>query len=78
MSANDKPTVLPKPVSGDAAEQRLKTEVKQLPARDRRRLKEIPDVSTTFDIPNLRLSSSILDSIYAKGKTLAKNLIVIV
>lgn len=45
VSANDKPVVLSKPVSGDAAEQRLKTEVKQLPARDRRRLKEIPDVS---------------------------------
>ena len=45
VSANDKPTVLSKPVSGDAAEQRLKTEVMQLPARDRRRLKEVPDVS---------------------------------
>lgn len=44
MSANDKPVVLSKPVSGDAAEQRLKTEVMQLPARERRRLKEIPDV----------------------------------
>ncbi|MCJ1366192.1 transcriptional coactivator hfi1/ADA1 [Acarospora aff. strigata] len=43
VSANDKPTVLSKPVSGDAAEQRLKTEVMQLPARDRRRLKDIPD-----------------------------------
>ena len=37
--------VLSKPVSGDAAEQRLKTEVMQLPARERRRLKEVPDVS---------------------------------
>ena len=45
VSANDKPTVLSKPVSGDAAEQRLKTEVMQLAARDRRRLKEVPDVS---------------------------------
>lgn len=45
VSANDKPTVLSKPVSGDAAEQRLKTEVMQLPARDRRRLKEVPEVS---------------------------------
>ena len=48
VSANDKPTVLSKPVSGDAAEQRLKTEVMQLPARDRRRLKEIPDVSQEY------------------------------
>ena len=44
VSANDKPAVLSKPVSGDAAEQRLKTEVMRLPARDRRRLKEVPDV----------------------------------
>ncbi|KAL8782473.1 MAG: hypothetical protein Q9195_009638, partial [Heterodermia aff. obscurata] len=43
VSANDKPTVLSKPVVGDAAEQRLKMEVMQLPARDRRRLKEIPE-----------------------------------
>ena len=47
VSTNDKPTVLSKPVSGDAAEQRLKTEVMQLPARDRRRLKEVSDVSCT-------------------------------
>lgn len=45
VSANDKPTVLSKPVSGDAAEQRLKTEVMQLPARERRRIKEVADVS---------------------------------
>ena len=43
VSANDKPTTGAgsKPVSGDAAEQRLKTEVMQLPSRDRRRLKDI-------------------------------------
>lgn len=45
VSANDKPMVLSKPVSGNAAEQRLKTEVMSLPARDRRRIKEVPDVS---------------------------------
>jgi hypothetical protein len=45
VSANDKPMVLSKPVSGNAAEQRLKTEVMHLPARDRRRIKEVPDVS---------------------------------
>ncbi|DAA78946.1 TPA_exp: Uncharacterized protein A8136_2731 [Trichophyton benhamiae CBS 112371] len=43
VSANDKPTVVSKPASGDAAEQRLKTEVMQLPPRDRRRLKAIPE-----------------------------------
>jgi len=43
VSANDKPTTGAgsKPVSGDAAEQRLKAEVMQLPSRDRRRLKDI-------------------------------------
>ncbi|KAL1846058.1 hypothetical protein Plec18167_008873 [Paecilomyces lecythidis] len=47
VSANDKPTVVSKPASGDAAEQRLKTEVMQLPPRDRRRIKAIqePDPS---------------------------------
>jgi transcriptional coactivator HFI1/ADA1 len=44
VSANEKPMALSKQVSGDAAEQRLKIEVMQLPARERRRLKEIPDV----------------------------------
>lgn len=48
VSANDKPTIASKPVTGDAAEQRLKMEVMQLPARDRRRLKEIPE-SDPFD-----------------------------
>jgi transcriptional coactivator HFI1/ADA1 len=42
VSANDKPTtnVGTKPVTGDAAERRLKGEVMQLPSRDRRRIKE--------------------------------------
>ncbi|CAG7999728.1 unnamed protein product [Penicillium salamii] len=43
VSANDKPSTVSKPVSGDAAEQRLKTEVMQLPPRDRRRIKGIPE-----------------------------------
>jgi transcriptional coactivator HFI1/ADA1 len=43
VSANDKPTtgVGAKPITGDAAERRLKGEVMQLPTRDRRRLKEL-------------------------------------
>ena len=58
VSANDKPTVLSKPVVGDAAEQRLKMEVMQLPARDRRRLKEIPEVSHgTYSRRSIRLRS---------------------
>ncbi|RJE25934.1 transcriptional coactivator HFI1 ADA1 [Aspergillus sclerotialis] len=43
VSANDKPSVVSKPASGDAAELRLKTEVMQLPPRDRRRIKAIPE-----------------------------------
>ncbi|KAJ5142104.1 Ubiquitin-like modifier-activating enzyme atg7 [Penicillium atrosanguineum] len=43
VSANDKPSMVSKPISGDAAEQRLKTEVMQLPPRDRRRIKGIPE-----------------------------------
>ncbi|KAL2157663.1 hypothetical protein VTH06DRAFT_5146 [Thermothelomyces fergusii] len=43
VSANDKPstTAGTKPVSGDAAERRLKGEVMQLPPRDRRRIKDL-------------------------------------
>ncbi len=43
VSANDKPTtnVGSKPVTGDAAERRLKTEVMLLPSRDRRRIKDL-------------------------------------
>ncbi|KAF7545399.1 hypothetical protein G7046_g9575 [Stylonectria norvegica] len=43
VSANDKPapTAGSKPVSGDAAERRLKVDVMQLPPRDRRRIKDL-------------------------------------
>jgi transcriptional coactivator HFI1/ADA1 len=43
VSANDKPMAGAgsKPVTGDAAERRLKGEVMQLPARDRRRIKDL-------------------------------------
>ncbi|KAI2625726.1 transcriptional regulator of RNA polII, SAGA, subunit-domain-containing protein [Hypoxylon sp. NC1633] len=43
VSANDKPptNVGVKPVTGDAAERKLKGEVMQLPSRDRRRIKEL-------------------------------------
>ncbi|KAF2147407.1 uncharacterized protein K452DRAFT_217310 [Aplosporella prunicola CBS 121167] len=47
VSANDKPSATSKPSSGDAAELRLKTEVKELQGRERKRLKAIPD--DTFD-----------------------------
>ncbi|KAI1916204.1 hypothetical protein LOZ53_001519 [Ophidiomyces ophidiicola] len=51
VSANDKPTVVSKPASGDAVEQRLKTEVMQLQPKDRRRLKAIPEPDSQA-IPN--------------------------
>lgn len=43
VSANDKPANAAgnKPVTGDAAERRLKGEVMQLPSRDRRRIKDL-------------------------------------
>ncbi|KAE8350267.1 WD40 repeat-like protein [Aspergillus coremiiformis] len=52
VSANDKPSVVSKPTSGDAAEQRLKTEVMQLPPRDRRRIKAIPERDLGETAPN--------------------------
>ena len=55
VSANDKPSTVTKPVSGDAAEQRLKTEVMQLPPRDRRRIKGIPEVCSRNDADHLCL-----------------------
>jgi transcriptional coactivator HFI1/ADA1 len=60
VSANDKP-VAPtssKPVSGDAAERKLKGEVMQLPARDRRRIKDL--VHNDFD-PFESLSTTLAD-----------------
>jgi len=61
VSANDKPTTGAgsKPVSGDAAEQRLKTEVMQLPARDRRRLKDLSQ-NEVWTLECFSLSSSVL------------------
>ncbi|KAK3681469.1 transcriptional regulator of RNA polII, SAGA, subunit-domain-containing protein [Podospora appendiculata] len=49
VSANDKPSTTAgnKPVSGDAAERRLKGDVMQLPSRDRRRIKDL--VHNDFD-----------------------------
>ncbi|KAF2973496.1 hypothetical protein GQX73_g220 [Xylaria multiplex] len=43
VSANDKPAanVGAKPVTGDAAERKLKADVMQLPSRDRRRIKDL-------------------------------------
>ncbi|EON98200.1 putative transcriptional co-activator protein [Phaeoacremonium minimum UCRPA7] len=49
VSANDKPSsgTGSKPISGDAAERRLKGDVMQLPSRDRRRIKDL--VQNDFD-----------------------------
>ncbi|CZR60470.1 related to transcriptional coactivator HFI1 [Phialocephala subalpina] len=66
VSANDKPTTGAgsKPVSGDAAEQRLKTEVMQLPSRDRRRLKDLSQ--NDFDPMNP------FDSLWGERRQIAK------
>lgn len=50
VSANDKPSTSTgsKPTSGDASERRLKGEVMQLPARDRRRIKDLRSNEVSF------------------------------
>ncbi|KAI9808726.1 MAG: hypothetical protein M1825_003878 [Sarcosagium campestre] len=57
VTSMDKPATPVKPVSGDAIEQRLRAEVMQLPARDRRRVKDIPDVDP-FDTYSQMLADS--------------------
>ncbi|KAF2088534.1 hypothetical protein K490DRAFT_19029, partial [Saccharata proteae CBS 121410] len=52
VSANDKPSAAAKPDSGDAAALRLKTEVKELQGRERKRLKAIPEVSDHMGGPD--------------------------
>ncbi|KAJ5894455.1 Transcriptional coactivator SAGA-type complex Ada1/Tada1 [Penicillium taxi] len=79
VSANDKPSLVSKPVSGDAAEQRLKTEVMQLPPRDRRRIKAIPERDPNDSIPselelyniakNIKLPSQVPASAGGLNKT---------
>ncbi|PHH70234.1 hypothetical protein CDD80_6156 [Ophiocordyceps camponoti-rufipedis] len=61
VSANDKPVapVASKPVTGDAAERRLKGDVMQLPARDRRRIKDLAQMD--FD-PHDALANAFIDS----------------
>ncbi|KAF4976792.1 hypothetical protein FZEAL_6598 [Fusarium zealandicum] len=58
VSANDKPaaTTGSKPVSGDAAERRLKGDVMQLPARDRRRVKDL--VQNDVGVPSIVLHAA--------------------
>ncbi|KAM0557227.1 hypothetical protein ACHAPJ_005491 [Fusarium lateritium] len=61
VSANDKPTATTgtKPVSGDAAERRLKGDVMQLPSRDRRRIKDL--VQNDWD-PHESISNVFADT----------------
>ena len=66
VSANDKPTNISKPVSGDAAEQRLKTEVMQLPARDRRRIKDLGREAGANEDPGDFYSSMLVEEKKAK------------
>jgi transcriptional coactivator HFI1/ADA1 len=48
VAANDKPTTTTKPITGDAAEQRLKTEIMHLPPRERRRIRKLEAVCLFF------------------------------
>ncbi|KAI0394081.1 putative transcriptional coactivator HFI1 [Xylariaceae sp. FL0594] len=66
VSANDKPAtnVGAKPVTGDAAERRLKAEVMQLPARDRRRIKDL--ALNDFD-PHEAMADMFMD--HHRGRT---------
>ncbi|OAA37199.1 hypothetical protein NOR_07215 [Metarhizium rileyi] len=70
VSANDKP--MPgagsKPVTGDAAERRLKGEVMQLPPRDRRRIKDL--AHNDYD-PHESLSILFID-VHRKASTTAE------
>ena len=57
VSANDKPTAgLSKSTAGNEAERRLKTEVMQLPARERRRLKDLSEPEVRNPIPETVLA----------------------
>lgn len=57
VSANDKPTAgLSKSTAGNEAERRLKTEVMQLPAKERRRLKDLPEPETRNPVPKRLLA----------------------
>ncbi|KAK3377845.1 transcriptional regulator of RNA polII, SAGA, subunit-domain-containing protein [Podospora didyma] len=62
VSANDKPSIATgsKPVSGDAAERRLKGNVMQLPSRDRRRIKDL--VQNDLDQPYEAMANLFSDS----------------
>lgn len=53
VSTNDKPSAsgASKPISGDAAERRLKGEVMLLPSKDRRRIKDLVQNDVCFKVP---------------------------
>ncbi|KYK60684.1 hypothetical protein DCS_01822 [Drechmeria coniospora] len=69
VSANDKPMANAgsKPITGDAAERRLKGDVMQLPARDRRRIKDL--VHNDYD-PHENLSNLFSES-YRRSSAVA-------
>jgi hypothetical protein len=79
VSANDKPAppTGAKPVTGDATERRLKGDIMQLPARDRRRIKDLAlnDVRTTWEegvlLPTFTnvINSMILARVFSASST---------
>lgn len=62
VSAQDKPTTGAgsKPVTGDAAERRLKGEVMQLPPKDRRRIKDLAHNDVGRQLPPTGLYAHFL------------------
>ena len=69
VSANEKPTGPLKLAASDAAEQRLKTEVMLLPARDRHRIKnaQIVGLHSTFPLRYFIESDMVLISLCLEG-----------
>ncbi|KAL8692214.1 MAG: hypothetical protein Q9218_002714 [Villophora microphyllina] len=61
VSANDKPTLLSKPPAGDEQDQVNKRHVMHLPARDRRRLKDIPQDGQNTDPLEMSIARSTQD-----------------
>ncbi|KAF2670991.1 hypothetical protein BT63DRAFT_453363 [Microthyrium microscopicum] len=60
VAANDKPTTPSKPVTGDAAEQKLKSEIMHMPARERYRIKHLPENQTDNFVTSMALEAQSL------------------
>jgi transcriptional coactivator HFI1/ADA1 len=69
VSANDKPSTLAKQLHGDEVEQRLKTEVMSLSAKERHRIKSIQEVrSSSFFWHNCCANGTLADTGFGKRR----------